>query len=70
MTQAEVAERLGKPQSFVAKYEGGHRRLQLTEFLSVADAIGFDAAYVIRNLALAERRPIARTGPNPDLGVH
>ena len=27
LTQHEVAERLGRPQSFVAKVEGGERRL-------------------------------------------
>jgi transcriptional regulator with XRE-family HTH domain len=42
LTQAEVAERLGKPQSFVAKYEGGERRLDVVEFLEVARAIGLD----------------------------
>lgn len=30
---AVVAERLGKPQSFVAKYKGGERRLDVIEFL-------------------------------------
>lgn len=40
LTQVEVAERLGKPQSFVAKYEGGERRLDVIEFLAVADVIG------------------------------
>jgi hypothetical protein len=37
-----VAERLGKPPSYVAKYEGGERRLDVLEFLDVAAAIGFD----------------------------
>ena len=41
MTQATVAERLGKPQSFVAKYENGERRLDVVEFIEVAEAIGF-----------------------------
>jgi hypothetical protein len=30
-TQAEVAEQLGRPQSFVSKYEAGQRRLDLVE---------------------------------------
>lgn len=34
LTQAEVAERLGKPQSFVSKVETGERRL---DFVEVAD---------------------------------
>lgn len=29
LTQAEVSAKLGRPQSFVAKYEGGERRLDV-----------------------------------------
>ena len=50
LTQAEVAERLGKPQSFVAKYEGGERRLDVVEFLAVASAIGVDPFRVLKSL--------------------
>jgi transcriptional regulator with XRE-family HTH domain len=42
LTQQEVANRLRKPQSFVAKYEGGERRLDVVEFLAIARAIGAD----------------------------
>jgi transcriptional regulator with XRE-family HTH domain len=38
-TQQQVADRLDKPQSFVAKYENGERRLDVIEFLYVAEAI-------------------------------
>jgi transcriptional regulator with XRE-family HTH domain len=51
LTQAEVAARLGKPQSFVAKYERGERRLDVVEFLHVAQAIGFDPVEIIERLA-------------------
>jgi transcriptional regulator with XRE-family HTH domain len=44
LTQAEVAERLGRPQSFVAKYEGGERRLDVIEFIAVARALQADPA--------------------------
>ena len=50
LTQADVAERLGRPQSFVAKYEGGERRLDVIEFIGVAEATGFDPAEVVRAL--------------------
>ena len=50
LTQQELAKRLGKPQSFVAKYEGGERRLDVVEFVSVARAIGADPARIIRSL--------------------
>jgi transcriptional regulator with XRE-family HTH domain len=50
LTQTVVAERLGKPPSFVAKYEGGDRRLDVLEFLDVAAAIGFEPCALIRSL--------------------
>jgi transcriptional regulator with XRE-family HTH domain len=50
LTQTVVAERLGKPPSFVAKYEAGDRRLDVLEFLDVARAIGFDPCDLIRTL--------------------
>lgn len=43
LTQVEVAERLGKPQSFVSKIERGERRLDFPEFIRLADALGIDA---------------------------
>ena len=50
LTQTIVAERLGKPPSYVAKYEGGDRRLDVLEYLDVAAAIGFDPCEPIRSL--------------------
>jgi transcriptional regulator with XRE-family HTH domain len=42
LTQQQVAEKLGRPQSFVAKYEGGERRLDVLEFIAVARVIERD----------------------------
>jgi len=42
LSQAEVAKRLGRPQSFVSKYERGERRVDVVEFLEVAEALGID----------------------------
>jgi transcriptional regulator with XRE-family HTH domain len=50
LTQTVVAKRLGKPPSYVAKYEGGDRRLDLLEFLDIARVIGFDPGRIIRSL--------------------
>ena len=50
LTQAEVARRLGKPQSYVAKYEGGERRLDVIEFLEIVEVLGTQVARLIRNL--------------------
>lgn len=50
LTQQTLAERLCRPQSFVSKYENGERRLDVAEFLKVAEAIGFDPCNLIRTL--------------------
>jgi transcriptional regulator with XRE-family HTH domain len=42
LTQAQLAEKLGKPQSFVSKYESGERRLDFIEVLDLAEHLGFD----------------------------
>jgi predicted transcriptional regulator len=42
LTQRELADRLHKPQSFVAKYEGGERRIDVVEFLTVCQPMGVD----------------------------
>lgn len=36
MSQAELAERLGRRQQFVSKYESGERRLDVIEFIDIA----------------------------------
>lgn len=41
-TQQEIAGRLGKPQSYVAKIEGGERRLDVVEFIALAKAMNVD----------------------------
>jgi transcriptional regulator with XRE-family HTH domain len=50
LTQTVLARRLGKPPSYVAKYEGGDRRLDVLEYLDVAAAIGFDPWQPLRVL--------------------
>jgi len=40
LRQSELAARLGRPQSFVSKYESGERRLDLIELRQVCQAIG------------------------------
>ena len=51
LTQAQLAKKLGKPQSFVAKYEGGERRLDLIELLEVTKVLGVDIRNIIDKLA-------------------
>lgn len=47
LTQAEVASALELPQSFVAKYEGGERRLDIVEFVRVCQALGIDPKSIL-----------------------
>lgn len=47
LTQAKLAQKLGKPQSYIAKYETGERRLDVIELLDILDAIGGDASKFI-----------------------
>lgn len=50
VTQQQLADKLGKPQSYVAKYEGGERRIDVVEYIAIAEALGFDAGRVVREL--------------------
>ena len=51
LTQAEVASALGRPQSFVSKYERGERRLDVVELLEVARVLKTDPVAIVRDLA-------------------
>jgi transcriptional regulator with XRE-family HTH domain len=50
LTQSEVSTRLCRPQSFVAKYEGGERRLDVVEFVKVCKALDVDPHAVLAEL--------------------
>ena len=49
MRQQALAKKLGRPQSFIAKYENGERRLDLIEFVAIADALGADPVKLLRD---------------------
>lgn len=48
LTQEALALRLGKPQSFVAKYETGERSLDAVEFAAVCESIGVDSSQILK----------------------
>jgi len=56
VTQVELAERLGKPQSFVSKVERGERRLDVIEFCQVAEALGQNPATLLEEFVTETRR--------------
>jgi transcriptional regulator with XRE-family HTH domain len=55
-SQSELAGRLGRPQTFVSKYERGERRLDLVEFLEIADMLKADAHEILRQVQAVGRR--------------
>jgi transcriptional regulator with XRE-family HTH domain len=48
LTQTQIAEKLGKPQSYISKYERGERRLDFTEFIDLVDILEIDIASFIQ----------------------
>lgn len=50
VTQVQLAKMLDRPQQFVSRYELGERRIDVAEFLEIADCLNLDAAKLIRDL--------------------
>ncbi|MHC5596139.1 MAG: helix-turn-helix domain-containing protein [Nostoc sp.] len=50
LTQAELSAKLELPQSYVSKYERGERRLDVIEFLQVAQMLEIDPLAFIEEL--------------------
>ena len=48
ITQQQLAERMKRPQSFIAKVEGGERRLDVVEFAEWTIALGADYGDLLR----------------------
>lgn len=55
LTQQVVADRLGKPQSYVAKIEGNERRIDVVEFAALAKAMGIDPTNLFGEVIAAIR---------------
>lgn len=56
LTQAELATALGKPQSFVAKYENGERRIDVVEFVDITAVLGVSTADLLARISPAAAR--------------
>jgi transcriptional regulator with XRE-family HTH domain len=52
--QQPLAKKLGRPQSFIAKYEGGERRIDVIEFIAIARALDADPVKLFREFVAAE----------------
>ena len=51
LSQRALAERLGKPRSFVSKIEGRERRLDVVEFVAIARALEAEPGPLMATLA-------------------
>lgn len=50
LSQTVLAERLGRPQSYVSKFERGERRLDVVEFFEVMGALSTDGFKLLKKL--------------------
>lgn len=50
ISQRELARRLGKPPSFVNKIEQLERRMDVLEFIAIAEAIGVQASELLQRM--------------------
>jgi transcriptional regulator with XRE-family HTH domain len=53
LTQVEVAARLGKPQSYVSKFENKERRIDIVEFVAIARALGCSPTELFGEVVIA-----------------
>lgn len=49
-TQQELADKIKRPQSFIAKYERGERRLDLIELIEISKFIGLNVEDLIEKI--------------------
>jgi transcriptional regulator with XRE-family HTH domain len=62
LTQAELSQRLNRPQSFVSKYERGERRLDVVEFGAVAKALSADPVKLLEKFYRGAQCGLRRLG--------
>jgi transcriptional regulator with XRE-family HTH domain len=56
LRQADVAAKLGKPQSFVSNYESGERRLDLLELQGLCEVLGIGLVDFTKRYEVASKR--------------
>jgi transcriptional regulator with XRE-family HTH domain len=50
LSQADLARKLRKPQSFVSKFARGEQRLDVVEFFNVGEALGSDPYRLLKKV--------------------
>jgi ribosome-binding protein aMBF1 (putative translation factor) len=58
ISQRQLAERLGKPRSFVSKIESRERRLDFVEFIAVARALDLEPADFMKVIVAVVPEPV------------
>lgn len=59
LRQRDVADRLGRPQAFVSRYETLERRLDVADYAAVARALGADPAALLASVLDASAPSVA-----------
>lgn len=67
LQQEGLAHALRKPQAWISRVEGGDRRVDVIEFLTFAEAIGFDPYDILSRVQAVplEKPPRAIPGAEP-----
>jgi len=50
LTQTDIAQRIGRDQTFISLIERGQRRVDVIEFISLAKAIGNDPVKLLKSV--------------------
>ncbi len=58
LSQRDLADRLGKPRSFVSKIESRERRIDIVEFIALARALGVTPEDLLRGVVNAMDQPL------------
>lgn len=56
LTQAELARKIGRDQTFISKVEGQERRLGVIEFVQITDALRVDPLLILGEVSDALRQ--------------
>ena len=65
LRQEELAQVLRKQQAWISRIESGERRVDVVEFLDLAEAIGFDPFIALAAIRQIERDRPLRTARSP-----
>jgi transcriptional regulator with XRE-family HTH domain len=53
--QVQLAKKIKRSQTWIARLEGGERRLDVIELIELAEAIGFDAPGIVAEVQQAKK---------------